>query len=120
MLVQDILQIRNWDQYKIHVAQQNSVGTRPIDVFSHSFDEWQNGWNGNFQSRDYWNRPFIFSIIELPGRPNQWLFGGIFKVISRKHKPTTSNLKRMHYKLELEPIAEKLVGRLIIEWKKDV
>jgi len=73
----------NWDDIKIHVAQK-SPNNRPIDVFTRSFEEWQNEWNGSFHSNHCWNRQYIFSIIELPTQPDCWLFGGIFKVISHK------------------------------------
>ena len=106
-----------WDDAKIHVAQQ-SGSTRPIDVFTRSFEEWQNSWNGSWHSNRCWNKKYIFSIIELPNRLDKWLFGGGFKVISQKpiHK---DGKKWIDYKVDLEPIYEEFIGRLIIEWKKD-
>ncbi len=67
----------DWEDAKIHVAQQ-AGDTRPIDVFSRSFEDWKNQWNGAFHSNHCWNRKFVFSMIELPMQPDCWLFGGIF------------------------------------------
>ena len=55
----------DWGDAKIHVAQK-AGDTRPIDVFTRSFDEWQNKWNGEYHSNHCWNRKYIFSMIELP------------------------------------------------------
>jgi len=74
-----------WGSAKFHIAQRSGE-TQPIDVFTRSFDDWQNKWNGAYHSNHCWNRPFIFSMIELPTQPNKWLFGGIFHVLSHKKK----------------------------------
>ena len=42
----------NWDEAKIHVAQKAGQN-RPIDVFTRSFEEWQNVWNGDFHSNHF-------------------------------------------------------------------
>ena len=114
MLIRDF----PWNDAKIHVAQQ-AGRTRPIDVFTRSFEEWQNEWNGDYHSNHCWNRKLIFSIIELPGRQDRWLFGGVFRV--RSHKPTIDpdGKNWVEYKVDKEPIFEAIIGRLIIEWKKD-
>lgn len=106
-----------WSSAKFHIAQR-AGSTQPIDVFTRSFDEWQNKWNGSYHSNHCWNRPFIFSIIELPTQPNKWLFGGIFRVLSHKKK-LRKGKQRSFYKVELLPEGEPLIGRLIINWKKD-
>jgi hypothetical protein len=106
----------DWEEVKIHVAQKASE--HPIDVFTRSFDEWQNRWNGDFHSNHCWNRKFIFSIIDLPNEPDRWLFGGIFRVIS--HRPGKRNGKEgVHYKVELEAQGKPLIGRLVIRWVKE-
>ena len=103
----------DWNDVKIHVAQKAGE-TRPIDVFTRSFDEWQNKWNGSYHSNHCWNRKYIFSMIELPNEPDRWLFGGIFEVISAKPVDT-----RMFYEISLCSEGESLIGRLIIRWSKD-
>ena len=65
-----LFQELDWDEVKIHVAQK-AGDTQPIDVFTRSFDDWQNIWNGNFHSNHCWNRDHIFSIIELPKQPGR-------------------------------------------------
>jgi len=115
LLFQDL----EWDRFKIHVAQANYKGVRPLDVFIRSFDEWQNDWNGRYQRKNYWNREFIFSIIEMPHKPDKWLFGGIFKVISNRASPTEDSPARRLYEVEFNPTGESLIGRLIVGWKKD-
>ncbi|MCR8923194.1 GIY-YIG nuclease family protein [Dasania sp. GY-MA-18] len=107
----------DWQDVKIHVAQKSGK-TRPIDVFTHSFDEWQNRWNGNFHSNHCWNRPLIFSIIELPMERDRWLFGGIFNVIS--HKKGKKNGKDGEvYKVGLHSMGSEFIGRLKVGWTKD-
>ncbi len=91
---------------------------QPIDAFTESFSVWQNEWNGAYHSNHCWNRPFVFSIIELPTQPNKWLFGGVFRVLS--HRKVMRNGKRMSfYKVDLHSAGETLIGRLIISWRKD-
>ena len=75
----------DWSLAKFHIAQR-AGDTQPIDVFTRSFDEWQNKWNGAYHSNHCWNRQFIFSIIELPTQPDKWLFGGVFRVLSHSKK----------------------------------
>jgi hypothetical protein len=108
----------NWDDVKIHVAQKAGQ-IRPIDVFTRSFNEWQNSWNGDFHSNHCWNRKYIFSIIELPNETDGWLFGGIFQVISYEPKKDHSGKEGIFYKVDLDQQGEFLIGRLIIRWIKD-
>jgi len=108
----------NWDDVKIHVAQQAGK-IRPIDVFTRSFDEWQNRWNGDFHSNHCWNRKYIFSIIELPNETNHWLFGGLFRVFSHEPGKDHSGKNGIIYKVELNQQGKPFIGRLIIQWIKD-
>ncbi len=106
-----------WGFTKFHIAQR-AGDTQPIDVFTRSFDEWQNNWNGAYHSNHCWNRKYVFSIIELPTQPNKWLFGGIFHVLSHKKKMRNGK-ERSFYKVELHREGEALIGRLVLNWKKD-
>ncbi len=107
----------DWGDAKIHVAQK-AGDTRPIDIFTRNFDEWQNVWNGAFHSNHCWNRKYIFSMIELPTQPDYWLFGGIFEVIS--HKPAKDQgADCIYYKVTLSKQGNALIGRLKIHWVKD-
>ena len=107
----------DWKDAKIHVAQYNGK-VQPLDVFAQSFDEWRDSWNGKYQRKHYWNRPLIFSIIELPKQPDLWLFGGVFRVAHSK--PVWRNERLMHhYTLEDTDHGAYLIGRLVISWVKD-
>jgi hypothetical protein len=108
----------DWNDSKIHVAQR-SGDTRPIDVFTRSFDDWQNEWNGAFHSNHCWNRKYIFSMIELPNQPDCWLFGGIFAVLSYKPSKDRRGKDCIHYKVALFDQGASLIGRLVIHWVKD-
>jgi len=107
-----------WSDVKIHVAQKSGV-TRPIDVFTRSFDNWQNGWNGNFHSNHCWNRRYIFSMIELPTQPDCWLFGGIFEVQSYRAGKSRKGKEGIIYKVDLAGQGGSMIGRLVIHWVKD-
>jgi len=109
----------DWKDVKIHVAQKSGQ-RHPIDAFAQNFSKWQNSWNGDHHSNHCWNRKYIFSIIEVPKKTNQWLFGGIFQVLSHTSAPNSRGSKNgTIYKVDLEPQGEALIGRLIIRWKKD-
>ncbi len=107
----------DWDDAKIHVAQR-SGNCRPIDVFTRSFDDWQNRWNGSFHSNHCWNRQYIFSMIELPNQPDCWLFGGIFEVLSHKTGKSPKGKEGVIYKVGLSAEGKSLIGRLVIHWVK--
>ncbi len=115
--VNAIFPILKWDEFKIHVAQK-AGRFRPIDVFTTSFDQWQNDWNGKWHSNHCWNRKFIFSMIELPNQPGRWLFGGIFEVVSHRPGKTRKGREGIVYKVKLDSHGQSLIGRLIIHWEK--
>jgi len=108
----------DWSDAKIHVAQKSS-SSRPIDVFTRSFDEWQNGWNGSFHSNHCWNKQYIFSMIEIPTQPDRWLFGGIFHVLSHRNGKSSKGKDGIIYKVGLSEMGTPMIGRLVIHWVKD-
>jgi hypothetical protein len=108
----------DWADTKIHVAQK-SPHNRPIDIFTRSFEEWQNEWNGNYHSNHCWNRQYIFSIIELPTQPNCWLFGGIFEVVSHQSGKNKKGNEGVIYKVDLSEQGSSMIGRLVVHWVKD-
>ncbi len=107
-----------WSDVKIHVAQK-AGSIRPIDVFTRSFDDWKNLWNGNFHSNHCWNRRYIFSMIELPTQPDCWLFGGIFEVLSHRSGKNRKGKEGVIYKVTLSEQGDSMIGRLVIHWVKD-
>lgn len=112
-----------WEDFKIHVAQR-SGSVRPIDVFTQDWKHWEHGWNGAWHTNNCWSRDYIFSMIELPKEQDRWIFGGVFKVLSRKkgkRKAGGPNKGRdgMIYEVCLCEDGEALIGRLVIHWIKD-
>lgn len=88
--------------YKAHFALWNG-DEHPLDTFARSRTEWA-GWSSHRPQRDAFNRPFIFSMMQVYTEVNCWLYGGTFEVVGRE--PT-------HYELDLrEDILPGCVGRL--------
>jgi hypothetical protein len=108
----------DWGDAKIHVAQRSGA-SRPIDVFTQSFDDWQNKWNGSYHSNHCWNRKYVYSMIELPSQPSRWLFGGIFEVLSHKPGKGKNGKDGILYEVTLCSHGKSLIGRLVIHWVKD-
>ncbi|MBP9059026.1 MAG: GIY-YIG nuclease family protein [Rhodoferax sp.] len=88
---------------KVHLASWNGEDN-PLDVYlAGDFVEWQ-----NWQSRKNFPRPFVISLIALPG--DHWLFAGLYR--SPADGPTW---KDNHYEYQLEevPEASEFSGRAI-------
>ena len=96
-----ILPIKNLGDYKLHLACWNKHD-QPLDVFVESRDDWI-GWNRYRGGRNDFNRPFILSLIDFYHESDIWLFGGVFRVQSRRAK---------RYEIELVHDSAELVGRL--------
>ena len=101
-----VIPVDDLADYKLHFATWNQH-ERPLDVFARSRTEWQ-GWNEYRApgSKDVFNRPFIFSLIQYYPKPERWLFGGIFEVLSR---PINGQ-----YQVRLSAAAEGFIGRLLV------
>lgn len=97
--------------YKAHLASWNRED-QPLDVFVRDRTEWD-GWNSWRSGKDEFNRPYIFSLIDFYPEPGIWLFGGIYKVLSRNPKNYDHS-----YEVESVPGHEGLVGRLKIRFKR--
>jgi hypothetical protein len=102
--MQDIIQIESPRNYKLHLACEDTDGTKPLDVFVRSPEEWL-AWNEYRGRRNDWTRDYILALIEFYHRTDEWLFGGIFKVTERL---------RDKYRLQQRPESVKYVGRLIV------
>lgn len=92
------------DDYKIHFARWNGLN-QPLDVFVGDFDDWK-GWQEYRGSRDDFNRPYIFSLIQDYRTVDEWLFGGIWKVTARLED---------RYEVTLTDELRGLIGRLRIQ-----
>ena len=81
ILLSDVFPIAEPQQYKLHIARYNGR-EHPLDVFVRSRREWQ-GWQEYRPRQNAFNRPYIFSVIAFRYEPDQWLFGGIWRVCER-------------------------------------
>ena len=80
-----------------------------MDVLVRDRQDWD-GWNRyRFKKKDDFNRTYIFSLIDFYPEPEHWLFGGIYKVLTRG---------RHGYKVGRLLDHEALVGRLKIHFKR--
>lgn len=106
-----IIPIINQKNYKLHLACWNKE-SNPLDVFVKSWKEWENwnAWRGNIND---FNREYIFSLIDFYHEPETWLFGGIFRVLSRG-----KNNHSHSYKVELVKDTESYIGRLKFRLKR--
>lgn len=109
--VKDIINVDNPEEYKFHAARWNDVD-QPLDVYARDRNEWV-GWNTWGDSRNIYNRPYIFSLIDFYHETNVWLFGGIFKVIDRYNEDGY-----VRYKVEEMREYSSYVGRLKVKLEK--
>ena len=106
-----LLPIKNPGDFKAHLACCNGTN-EPLDVFVQDRTAWDE-WNAWRSGKNEFNRPYIFSLIEFYPESDNWLFGGIYKVLSR-------NPENYNYSYKVESVAdhEELVGRLTIRFKR--
>lgn len=110
--LKSVLPIETPRSYKLHTAQWNGH-VQPLDEYVRDFETWK-GWNRWKPEKNVFNRPYIFSIIDYYPEANTWLFGGIWKVVSRDLK-----IKRAHaYEIELDEATKPLIGRLLLKYCK--
>ncbi|VAX14774.1 hypothetical protein MNBD_NITROSPINAE04-818 [hydrothermal vent metagenome] len=107
----DIILIDNLQDYKIHLASWNKIDN-PLDVFVRDKKEWE-GWNTYRGNKDDFNRDYIFSLIDFYSEPDTWLFGGIYRALSRETKNYSDS-----YKIELDRTAQQFIGRLKVHFKR--
>jgi len=98
--ISDIISI-NPKEFNLHLATTSREGINPLNVFVRDKNEWK-GWQSHRGSKNEWTREYIFSLIKFD---NNWLFGGVFKVMERQQKS---------YDVQLTNTFEGLIGRLVI------
>lgn len=103
--------ISNPNQFKLHLACWNQHD-QPLDVFVRDRKEWD-GWNSWRGKRDDFSRDAIFSLIDIYPQKDRWLFGGAYRVLSRK-PVDNANSYRIEHISEYEPF----VGRLKLIYKR--
>jgi hypothetical protein len=106
LLLSDFWHPEQTKDYKIHFARWNGE-EQPLHVFVRSMVEWE-GWQKWFPGRNDFNRRFIFSLIQMPGSPDLWMFGGIWSVESIKTRVDGGK----YYDVELTNQLAPLIGRL--------
>ena len=98
-------------QYKVHCAVSNGID-QPLDVFARSWDEWVL-WNRYRPARNEFNRPFIFSLMQVYDERDRWLFGGVFEVVGGGTTPHSHS-----YEIELrEDVLRGCIGRLKVGYR---
>lgn len=99
------------EQYKLHLACWNGRD-QPLDVFVRSRIEWD-GWNTWRGMKDDFSRDFIFALIDFYPEKDRWLFGGAYRVLSRKP------IDRAHsYEVEVLEESQPFIGRMKISLKR--
>lgn len=105
LYLRQVFPIVNPDQFKLHLACWNGEN-QPLDVFVRDRSEWDD-WNRWRGLRDDFSRSYIFSLIDFYPEKDRWLFGGAYRVLSRKPQ------NRAHsYEIELLPDSLPFIGRL--------
>jgi len=108
MNISEILNIQKPNEYKIHLAKQNKGLRNPLIEFQKGeFEHWQ-----SWQSKQNFSRPFILSLICC--NDTEWLFAGIYKSLGAKIEND-----HIRYKTELTNKGSTLIGRLIINFKRE-
>lgn len=111
LLLSSVFPIESPAHYKLHLACWNQV-KQPLDVFVSDKEEWK-GWNSYRGNRDDFSREYIFSLIDFYPQENQWLFGGIYKVLSRRPENQSHS-----YEIELVPESLPYYGRMKLFLKR--
>jgi len=103
ILLRDIWQIASPENYKCHFARWNGR-KQPLEVWASDKVEWQ-AWQEFRPKRDVFNRPYVFSLIQIYYEVDTWLFGGVFRVLKRHED---------RYEVELTDDGSGFSGRLKI------
>lgn len=109
--VSQIIPIEETWKYKLHAARW-SGSVQPLDDFVSDRERWL-GWNRWRNTKNEFNREFIFSLIDFYPESDRWLFGGIFRIIERKPCIGAGG-----YVIEEVADFANLVGRLKIQLPK--
>lgn len=111
MHLSSLLPMPNPEEYKVHLACWNGK-YQPLDVFVRDREDWDK-WNTWRSQKDEFNKTYIFALIDFYPEPGIWLFGGIYKVLSRAPANHSHS-----YTVERMPDHDELVGRLKIRFTR--
>ena len=106
MMLSDFWRPESIADYKIHFARYNGE-EQPLYAFARGMKEWQ-GWQQWYPSKNDFNRPYVFSLMQMPDQPDLWMFGGIWNVNGIKR----NEQGRKFYDVDLSDELQPLVGRL--------
>lgn len=95
--------------YKVHFARRNNEREQPLHAFARSFEAWT-VWQRTYPGKNDFNRPKIFSLIQMPQAPALWLFGGVFRVEGIVAAEDGGRCYKVTLTDELRP----LIGRLTL------
>ncbi|RCS28903.1 GIY-YIG nuclease family protein [Rhodanobacter denitrificans] len=95
---------------KVHLARWNQH-EEPHDVYlAGDFEEWQ-----RWQSKHYFNREYVLSLIQLPTDPTRWVYVGIYRPIGKTfHEATPEQRDHYVYDFERFAAADEWRGRLYV------
>ncbi len=111
ILLPQVLPIAHPERFKLHLACWNG-SDQPLDVFVRDREDWD-GWNKWRGVRDDFSRDYIFSLIDFYLEKDRWLFGGAYRVLSRKPVDNSRS-----YDIELLEDSRPLIGRLKLQLKR--
>jgi hypothetical protein len=98
-------------QYKLHCARRNRQGVDPLDDYAAGWDHWVY-WNKFRPGRNEWSLPRIFSVMQVEPACDEWVFGGVFKVLGQNPADAPFD-----YDIELvRDFTEALIGRLRVRF----
>lgn len=93
-------------KYRFHLAKTEPEGGCPLDALAKSENDWLNWQVYRGKEKERFVKDFVVSFAQIEG--NKFLFGGIFKIISR-----TGEIYDVEYTEEYRD----MIGRLIIEYQ---
>jgi hypothetical protein len=111
LFLPQLLPIATPEQFKLHLACWDGED-QPLNVFVRDRTEWE-GWNKWRGVRNDFNHDYIFSLIGFYPERDRWLFGGAYRVLSRKPIKNAAS-----YEIELLKDSEPFIGRLKLEMKR--
>ena len=101
ILLKSIWPISDVADFKLHFARWNKA-IEPLEVWLRDDAEWKR-WQEFRGARNDFNRPYIFALMRFYHEADTWLFGGIYRVLSRQED---------RYEVELTDRGKEFRGRL--------
>lgn len=102
------------EKFKIHFAIGRINRREPLySLIQDEFKEWQ-----EYQNNKNFEREYILSLIYY--QPSEWIFGGIYRQLGVEKVFNDKKKKEYwRYQTQLLPFQTELIGRMIIDYKKE-